>query len=43
MLNVARQFLKDNNVTSAVKHDANLAALSQAVPFSEHDEYGLPQ
>lgn len=41
LLNVARQFLKDNNVTSSVKHDPNLGILSQEVPFSEPDEYGL--
>ncbi len=42
VLNVARQFLKDNNITNALKHDPDLQALTEAVPFTNTDEYGLP-
>ncbi len=41
LLNVARQFLKDNNITSDFKTDQNLQSLTQTVPFTETDEYGV--
>lgn len=43
VLNVARQFLKDNNITADVKSNQGLQSLSEAVPFTDVDEHGLPK
>ena len=41
-LNVARQFLKDNNITADVASNPDLQSLKEAVPFTDVDEHGLP-
>lgn len=37
-LNVARQFLKDNNIDAAPKKDSPLANLVDELPFTDADE-----
>ena len=37
-LNVARQLLKDNQVTASVKEDAPMHNLVEVLPFREDDE-----
>ncbi|WP_019406179.1 hypothetical protein [Stutzerimonas stutzeri] len=37
-LNVARQFLKDNNIDSSAKHDPHLAALAAAASHLDEDD-----
>ncbi len=41
LLNVARQFLKDNGITGAIDKSKPLKSLTQALPFSSHDDHGI--
>lgn len=41
MLNCVRQFLKDNNIVSAVEHDDNLKRLIAALPHRTSTDTGL--
>jgi hypothetical protein len=43
VLNVARQFLKDNNITADLKSNQGLQSLAETVPFTDVDEHGLPK
>lgn len=41
LLSVARQFLKDNNISTDIASDPNIKGLVAALPFTEVDEHGL--
>jgi hypothetical protein len=43
-LNVVRQFLKDNGIDNpSVGDELNQAPKFQGLPFTDTDEYGIPQ
>jgi hypothetical protein len=41
-LNVARQYLKDNGIQAVAEHHPPTQSLAEKLPFTSHDEYGLP-
>lgn len=41
-LNVARQLLKDNNISAADKPGSPISDLSHQLPFTDADEHGIP-